>query len=171
MQMKLRRLSRGFTLIELLVVVAIIALLLAILLPSLERAREQGRIAVCLSNLKGIGSAASQYLLEDKSGDLPWAIPFGYKAAEAPNITFSLATEFIWGGGMPDRTAAQSQQAGLGNLANADVWKFPARYRPMNKYLYPGVSFDAADRDAAPERINIPMNLPGSFKCPADRSA
>ena len=42
----------GFTLIEVLVVVAIIALLVAILLPSLKRAREQARFALCGSNIK-----------------------------------------------------------------------------------------------------------------------
>ena len=44
--------QKGFTLIELLVVIAIIALLMTILLPALKAAREQGKRAVCLSNLK-----------------------------------------------------------------------------------------------------------------------
>jgi len=44
--------EKGFTLIELLVVIAIIALLMAILMPALQRAREQGRRAVCLNHLK-----------------------------------------------------------------------------------------------------------------------
>lgn len=44
--------NRAFTLIELLVVIAIIALLMAILMPTLNRAREQGRRAVCLNNMK-----------------------------------------------------------------------------------------------------------------------
>ena len=46
------RFATGFTLIELLVVIAIIAVLMAILMPALNRAREQGKRAVCLSNLK-----------------------------------------------------------------------------------------------------------------------
>jgi prepilin-type N-terminal cleavage/methylation domain-containing protein len=53
--------SKGFTLIELLVVVAIIALLIAILLPSLARARELARRSVCGSQLKQIGTALNVY--------------------------------------------------------------------------------------------------------------
>ncbi len=53
--------TRGFTLIELLVVVAIISLLMAILLPSLSKAREQARAVVCGSHLKSIGQSCYIY--------------------------------------------------------------------------------------------------------------
>ncbi len=46
------RTHRAFTLIELLVVIAVIAVLMAVLMPALSRAREQGKRAVCMSNIK-----------------------------------------------------------------------------------------------------------------------
>jgi len=55
------RTKKGFTLIELLVVVAIIAVLVAILLPALASAREQAMITICQANLKQIGHAFVYY--------------------------------------------------------------------------------------------------------------
>lgn len=58
--------KKGFTLIELLVVVAIIALLISILLPSLNRAREQVKATVCMANLRSMGQAFTMYAEEFK---------------------------------------------------------------------------------------------------------
>jgi len=62
-----KKITKGFTLIELLVVIAIIALLLAILMPSLGKAKEKARQVVCKTNLKGIGIAIHLYLNENKN--------------------------------------------------------------------------------------------------------
>jgi len=56
---------RAFTLIELLVVIAIIAILMAVLMPALQRAREGGKRAACLSNLKQLTLAWNMYADEN----------------------------------------------------------------------------------------------------------
>src|SRR5687767_3327220 len=73
-----RRRRTAFTLVELLVVIGIIAILIAMLLPALRKAREQAQRTACLSNLRSIVQAAHIYAAQFK-GAFP---PSVYKTGE-----------------------------------------------------------------------------------------
>jgi prepilin-type N-terminal cleavage/methylation domain-containing protein len=82
---------RGFTLIELLVVIAIIGILVALLLPAVQQAREAARRTQCKNNLKNIGLAMHNY--HDTHG----VFPPGYIAKIPQNMTSGERSLWSWG--------------------------------------------------------------------------
>lgn len=155
----------AFTLIELLVVIAIIALLISILLPSLQSARNQGKRSVCLNHIKNIGTTAKAYEADDPNG---WGIPFHWSFQMQTPSNISFIGAYQWGG-----------KAGIGGPYNGPAkpensrrfgtkFGFGPAERPLNDLLYP----------QGLENYRAPFNLTGAlrdtkldldlFKCPGD---
>jgi prepilin-type N-terminal cleavage/methylation domain-containing protein/prepilin-type processing-associated H-X9-DG protein len=84
--------TAGFTLVELLVVIGIIAVLIGVLLPALNKAREAANSTVCLSNMRQMGSAWCIYLSQNKNH-----LPYYIWHNAPPGGTQSLS-EFVWHG-------------------------------------------------------------------------
>jgi len=156
---------RAFTLVELLVVVSIIALLIAILLPSLRKAREHAKVAKCLATMTGIGKASWTYATEDP-GENVIPVP-DYMVLEAASGTIE------WGG-----KAGSGQPTTEGNpttsVFGTGAYRGPA-HRPLNPYLYKGGFRDyrpiQGTADPGPDNENwfddTQLNLP-LYCCPSD---
>lgn len=149
---------RAFTLIELLVVVAIIALLISILMPSLRLAREKANTVKCLGNLKEIGNAMSMYFMDENE----W---FPFEKRNWPDPGLGAPLHAFYYGGHPGRP-----------LPPGDPWwgykraKFrdtPAG-RPFNNYLYDNLS-SQLDRpqDMGTAWFAGRRDMP-VFRCPSD---
>ena len=121
--------ARGFTLVELLVVIGIIAVMIAILLPALIKAREDARRVVCLSHVRQLTQAALLYA-GDNGGTLPEAAsantalesPLCPRARFAAPWTPYGIEKYV----LPSIGGALSKYLGGGQLGGQLLWRCPS---------------------------------------------
>jgi prepilin-type N-terminal cleavage/methylation domain-containing protein/prepilin-type processing-associated H-X9-DG protein len=113
----MRRKSGGFTLIELLVVISIIALLIAILIPSLGEARERAKTTLCAANMKSMGQIVQTFAVENEDrapGDGYRQTPAGsvFSWKDVLNVYYLRPTENAFAGALygVQTTAAPSSR-------------------------------------------------------------
>ncbi len=140
----------GFTLIEVLVVVAIIALLVSILLPSLSRVRIQTRITICKTNCKQVATSMNLYQTEH-NGSVP--ILFNYGAEEFNIVTSP--TKFAENAMLA--VALRRYERGLRNLANVQC-------SSDGSYFLPNTPWPSAKRREFETRL-----MPDHYACPFGR--
>jgi len=136
-----RNVKSGFTLIELLVVVAIIAVLISILLPSLSEAREQAKIAKCLANLKMTMTGCHIYFNEFND-----VFPF---IVVAKSGTQGICT---W-------SYAGKSTSDFWKTPASGVFYFTARDKVMNKYI---LNTTSVEDNATPETLKCPSDKQGN---------
>jgi prepilin-type N-terminal cleavage/methylation domain-containing protein/prepilin-type processing-associated H-X9-DG protein len=126
-----RKMRSGFTLVELLVVIGIIAVLISLLLPALKKARAQSQSTACLSNLRQIDQAYSEYFVDNKGRTWPyysskWIL---WQSMLLPYLVPASSTLNLYSGSTSD----QAKVAAL--LPNNNLYLCPTAYQTQ-----PGLS-------------------------------
>jgi len=113
----------AFTLVELLVVIGIIALLIAILVPTLAKARESARRTECLSNLRQVGIAFRFYSLENRD-----QVPMGYRTGTKQ------FNSMVYSGGAVKRLVLFGWLYPAGLMKSPRMYYCPSENNPQSMY-------------------------------------
>jgi prepilin-type N-terminal cleavage/methylation domain-containing protein/prepilin-type processing-associated H-X9-DG protein len=167
-----RRLQTGFTLVELLVVIGVIALLISLLLPALNKARESARQVQCLSNMRQLSTAAISFSNEHK-GYMPGRAGMGvigYKDTEhtqpgGPNLSTQAedgTSDWIAWHRVKDPINGSATGVTAGSAGDQNItYSALAKYLGAKTYRH-GNGDDANGANATLESV---------FRCPSDNLA
>jgi prepilin-type N-terminal cleavage/methylation domain-containing protein/prepilin-type processing-associated H-X9-DG protein len=139
--MRMSKVSRAFTLIELLVVIAIIGVLIALLLPAVQAAREAARRAQCTNNLKQLGLAMHNY------HDANSSFPIGVMGIRGPTPRYPLAGD-------------------VSGANNRRTWAYSLMPYIEQGSVFQAFNFNRPWNDAA--QTTVLRTYIATFHCPSD---